>query len=501
MKDSKMHYTSPFHYHGFADQFVGRFLLKFFADRTDSVIIAVGGPGGSGKSTFCERLAAELKDSAILTTDDYKVPRHERPDGLFGSHPDANKLHLLREHLGNIRKRVSFDHPLYDDKTGEIHQSRRFEPAKYNLIDGEIATFDGIRELADFIIYIDADWVTQLHARITRDVNERFSTPEKAINMFLQSNLKDHPEVGAKTREWADITLCCREDRHIIIQSVAEKYRKNLEQLRREDETRLNFRGLIVPITTPFDDMLKIDEKAFIAHLHYLRDAGVTRILVNGTTGEFFSLRPGERRHLLKLTRRHFDGLLIFQAGCEGLAQTMEQCAWAHDFGADAVLVLPPYYYASVESEGLIAYFQQLVEMLRIPLMLYNFPKHTNVTFTPEMLIRIPHVAFKDSSADLSLISHTPAYFVGGDRKILTAIRQGAVGFVSARANAIPEPYVRMENAIHRNVMNKATEVQKEINRIQQSLGSPNDIQKIKIALSEELPGYPVAVRLPLMQQ
>ena len=82
--------------------------------------------------------------------------------------------------------------------------------------------------------------------------------------------------------------------------------------------------GLIVPVLTPFDESGGIDQHAFIQHLEFLAHHGIRRIMVNGTTAEFFSLLPEERKTLLKLARRYFPGQIVLHAGGTGLEQNKQ---------------------------------------------------------------------------------------------------------------------------------------------------------------------------------
>lgn len=168
-----------------------------------------------------------------------------------------------------------------------------------------------------------------------------------------------------------------------------------------EHEQYPEMSGLVVPVCTPFDENDAIEEGMYVKHLGLLAGQGVKRILVNGTTAEFFSLTVQERKRLMELSRRHFDGVLIFHAGCDGLAQTTELAKYGQDSGADAIAAIAPYYMASVSEQGMIDYFNALADTIKVPFILYNFPKHTQNGFTPEILSKIKHFGMKDSSADL----------------------------------------------------------------------------------------------------
>lgn len=201
-------------------QIANRIFTRFH-ETTGNIIIAVGGPGGTGKSTFCKLLQKELPDSSILNLDDYKIPRRERQQkGLFGAHPDANRIDLIQEHLDLVIKGEAFQKPVYKIEIGEASEKEEFKSARFVILDGEISTYKHFRDWVDFLIFIDSDWRTQLQTRITRDIDERGYTPEKAIATFLQSNLREFPKYGADSKFRADINLFCHSDYTLEIRTT-----------------------------------------------------------------------------------------------------------------------------------------------------------------------------------------------------------------------------------------------------------------------------------------
>ncbi len=253
----------------------------------------------------------------------------------------------------------------------------------------------------------------------------------------------------------------------------------------------LELKGLVVPVPTPFAKDGSVDLGAFLSHLDWLAECGVCNLLINGTTAEFFSLTHDEQMELLRVSREIWKGTLIFHIGSTSLFQCLETARAAESAGADFIASLPPFYIANAPADGIVDWLTQLAEATELPFILYNFPKHTGNPITLEMLKKIPHWGMKDSSADLSLVSATPRYFVGGDRKISAAYAAGAVGFVSASSSMDPEPYLRVEKE-------QTPELQAEVDAVNARASGPYAIARIKQALSEILPGYPSRVRPPL---
>ncbi len=189
---------------------VAQLIVERFVDSSGPITIAIGGPGGTGKSFFSKNLAAFLSDSAILTLDDYKHSRRFREEnGVFGPHPQANRMELIVEHLREIKRGRSFDQPVYHSEVGEADQTKTYVPARFNLLDGEVSTYPEFEEFVDFSIYIDSDWKTQLMSRVVRDVEERGHTPEKVLTTFLNSNLREFPRYGEPTRARAHLQIYC----------------------------------------------------------------------------------------------------------------------------------------------------------------------------------------------------------------------------------------------------------------------------------------------------
>lgn len=192
---------------------VADIIIKFFESASEPLLIAVGGPGGTGKSSFSKGLAGALPDSSILRLDDYKRPRQYRQDrDIFGPHPDANEMGLIKNHLSLIKAGVTIDKPLYDPELGYADKTTPFEPDRFTIVDGEVATYEDFEEYIDFSVFIEADLMTQLNTRLTRDIYARGYTREKALATFFGSNMDEFLEFGAHTRTKADIVLNCDRD-------------------------------------------------------------------------------------------------------------------------------------------------------------------------------------------------------------------------------------------------------------------------------------------------
>lgn len=266
-----------------------------------------------------------------------------------------------------------------------------------------------------------------------------------------------------------------------------------------QNHPRDQFKGLITAVTTPFDKHNKLDTGAFAEHLQFLWEHGINHVLIAGTTGEFFSLTASEKRRILTVAKSVYRGNIMFHAGASCLADTIELAQFAENNGADSVAALLPFYLANPEQDGIVGYLNAISSGISIPFIIYNFPKHTQCAVNGAILDKIPHFAIKDSSADLSLIEHTPRYFIGSDKKLLESHKQGGAGFISARANCEPNIYAQMHDALITENTGLASKLHTKILEITNTYSGKRQISQIKQAIAKKLPGYPSFVRLPLL--
>lgn len=172
------------------------------------MVVGIGGPGGCGKSTLSRWLYHQMEGVEILSLDDFRLPREERAkDGRFGSHPEGNDLDRLEEVLELARAGEVVPQPVFDPEHGRVLREIQLPRSRLYLADGEIAAHDHLRPHVDRLILVEAHWRTQLNTRLTRDLKERNCSLEKAIDIFLQSNLRDYPTYAEGAREEANVVL------------------------------------------------------------------------------------------------------------------------------------------------------------------------------------------------------------------------------------------------------------------------------------------------------
>jgi len=180
--------------------------------------------------------------------------------------------------------------------------------------------------------------------------------------------------------------------------------------------TRL-LRGVIPPLVTPFRDDGAVDLHAFEANLDAYRAAGVDGVLVLGSNGEAVSLETAEKLELIRAARR-WSGTLLAGTGLASTRATLELTRQAADLGADAALVLTPYYFrSSMTVEALRRHYETVAEGSPIPVLLYSMPAATGLAVPAELVAALaPHpriAGMKDSGGDLELMGRLLA--AGGE--------------------------------------------------------------------------------------
>jgi len=208
--------------------------------------------------------------------------------------------------------------------------------------------------------------------------------------------------------------------------------------------------GLIAPNLTPFNNDLSVAADLYVSHAQALLDQGCASLAPFGTTGEALSIGVDERKAgLASLVGSGIDpSQLMPGTGLTNIPDTVELTRHAMDLGCRAVLVLPPFYFKDPADNGVLAYFEALIESVgpSVRVFLYHIPQIAGVGFTPELVARIKTtfpdqvVGIKDSSGDwnntrqLFQIDDLVVY-PGSELALMDALALDGPGCISATAN------------------------------------------------------------------
>jgi 4-hydroxy-tetrahydrodipicolinate synthase len=237
--------------------------------------------------------------------------------------------------------------------------------------------------------------------------------------------------------------------------------------------------GIMPALVTPFtDDGKKIDEEALRTLVTKCIDLGVSGVVPCGTTGEFVNLTTKEKKKVIDVVINQADGKVkvVAGTGASGTEQAVEMTKYAKDAGADAALVVTPYYLKPAD-RGIYQHYETIASKVDLPIILYNIPQVTGLPLPWQMvedLAQIPNiVGVKDSSGQLSFILAVLEkvrdkinVMCGHDEVVIGALAAGCSGAILASANVIPDVWVKVQNAVKKGDLQTARELQYKVQKI-----------------------------------
>ena len=232
------------------------------------------------------------------------------------------------------------------------------------------------------------------------------------------------------------------------------------------------FTGSCPALVTPFDQNGAINYDAFGKLIDAQIEAGVDAVCVCGTTGE--SATMSIREHIAAVEfcvkRVNHRGKVIAGAGSNDTSAAVYLSQHAQDSGADALLHVTPYYNKASQT-GLIRHYEYIADRVDLPIILYNVPSRTGVSFTAEsyqILSQNPKInGVKEASGNFSLLAHTrhlcgDDFYIwsGNDDQVVPMMALGAKGVISVASNLIPEVMVKMTKLCLDNDFEAASKLQ-----------------------------------------
>jgi 4-hydroxy-tetrahydrodipicolinate synthase len=217
------------------------------------------------------------------------------------------------------------------------------------------------------------------------------------------------------------------------------------------------FRGVLPALVTPFRDG-EVDEDAFVRLVERQIIGGVHGLVPVGTTGESATLSHDEHRRVVELCVKTAAGRVpvIAGAGSNSTAEAIALVRHAKQVGADAALVVTPYYNRPSQ-EGLYAHYRAINDAVQLPVIIYNVPARTSVDIANDTLARLSKlpnmVGIKDATGDLARASFQRlmcgedwVMLSGNDDMALGYLAHGGHGCISVTANVAPEPCAAFYN-------------------------------------------------------
>ncbi|WP_280123482.1 4-hydroxy-tetrahydrodipicolinate synthase [Coxiella endosymbiont of Ornithodoros amblus] len=266
------------------------------------------------------------------------------------------------------------------------------------------------------------------------------------------------------------------------------------------------FNGSLVALVTPMQENGEIDYSNLKELVEWHLENDTDGLVILGTTGESPTV-TAEERH--KIIRQVVDQVnkkipIIVGTGADSTVYTIEMTQQAMELGADAALIVTPYYNKPTQ-EGLFQYFKMIAEAVSIPQILYNVPSRTACDLLPETVIRIAKcpnvVGLKEATGDIQRVKQLKVedldLLSGDDKTAMDFMLAGGKGVISVVANVVPKLYHTFcITAVSGNV-ELAKKENDQLSPLYDSLFVESNPIPVKWALSQ-MGVIPDGIRLPL---
>jgi 4-hydroxy-tetrahydrodipicolinate synthase len=284
-------------------------------------------------------------------------------------------------------------------------------------------------------------------------------------------------------------------------------------------EIKQRLRGSIAPVVTPFKANYEIDFESQSKLIEFQIENGSHGISVTGTSGEPSSLTTEERIQVMENAYKTINGRVPFvpATGSTNHQETMHLTKVAQDIGADAAMVIVPYY-NKPNQQALYNHFKTVADSVDIPIIVYNIPGRTGVNLEVKTLARLVEdcpniIGAKESNKDFEHVNRV-LLNCGRDFNIYSGIELlcypmlaiGGAGSISATANVEPAKVAEMHDAYDKGNIKRALDLHYELMNLNDVLFKDTNPGPVKYALGlmgmiEPVLRMPMGLPLPELQE
>ncbi|MCW3139706.1 MAG: 4-hydroxy-tetrahydrodipicolinate synthase [Methanophagales archaeon] len=273
----------------------------------------------------------------------------------------------------------------------------------------------------------------------------------------------------------------------------------------------LKMQGVYPALITPFTKDDEVDAAGLKRMVEYVEEGGVAGIVPCGTTGESATLSHEEHKRVIDIVVANAKVPVIAGTGSNNTREAVELTRYAADAGAEACLLITPYY-NKPNVRGLKEHFRQIGDSAEIPLILYNIPSRTGLNMSAETMVEIAAEVesvkgVKEASGNLKQVGAIIklakergldfTVVAGDDFLTLPIMSLGGKGVISVAANIAPQPMCEMVNAMLSGDIEKAKEINLRLFPLFEAMFL--ETNPIPVKRTAELMGLPAGhVRLPL---
>jgi len=268
------------------------------------------------------------------------------------------------------------------------------------------------------------------------------------------------------------------------------------------------FHGTMTALITPFRHGA-IDEEAFRAHIERQIEAGIAGLIPTGTTGEAATLTFDEHKQVIRIAIAQAAGRIpiIAGTGSNNTAESIELTAAAKTLGADAALLISPYYNKPTQ-EGIYHHYRAVADAVHLPQILYNVPGRTSSNMLPKTVGKLSNISniigIKDATADMEQLTQTMAatdgrieFYSGDDATVLPFMALGGVGVISVVANIAPRTMGKLTHAMASGDLTTARAMQMALIELNRTMFIRSNPIPVKAACAQ-LGWIDREIRLPL---
>jgi 4-hydroxy-tetrahydrodipicolinate synthase len=231
------------------------------------------------------------------------------------------------------------------------------------------------------------------------------------------------------------------------------------------------FKGIATAMVTPMTPT-GVDYDTLARFIDFQLEEGINALVAVGTTGESATLSPEERKEVIRFTIQQVNGRVpvIAGTGTNNTEHVLDFTKSACDYGADAVLVVTPYYNKATQG-GLFKHFSMVADASSVPVIMYNVPSRTGCNLAPNTVAQLaehPNIAgLKEASGNMAQVVEIAAkcgdklaIYSGDDALTVPMMSMGGLGCISVLSNVMPRLAVEMTDRFFAGDVAGAAEIQ-----------------------------------------
>ncbi len=240
------------------------------------------------------------------------------------------------------------------------------------------------------------------------------------------------------------------------------------------------YKGVLIPVITPFNEDSTVDQIVLRELIDFYLKTKVHGLFVLGSSGQGPALSSEERRMVAEIIIEQVAGRVpvIVHVGCADTPSTVQLAKHAAQNGADAIGIIPPYYYCDAPQSAILEHFEIVAQAADLPIFIYENPKYCGISISPEFGVSlkkaVPHIrAMKvaygaGAMADYVKLFPSDVSVFTGNADILGLVPFGVAGMINPPTSSVPELCLALFEALESKNYSLAVEMQEKVNRVTQ---------------------------------